>query len=630
MKTRSLILTILAAALSGCAATKPGVQLDPGVNRQPALLKPARNPVVQDSIPVARLHEPVKTMPVPPAPAAPMTGATSESGPDTMVREPVTVITRPEGTRVAVLEDTRADDKTGSQGAPGHDSTNVATAVVTPVTGNQQRVEQGVTVEPVSRVINGVDEARAAYVSGKQALGQGNIEQAIGLFTSARNLAPELVDAHTGLGVALSMAARHEEALPAFQQAVELEPTNAQWHANLGLAYARIGDFYQAQQSLAHAWSLKPGDARIESQLERVTAAARSAGQLPATPSAQQGGAPTESDSGSQLVQVRERVYNLKLNGTDQPEPVQPVVPIQADLPPSAQKVEEPPRRVLRFGVPAAATAANARAGETASAAARTAAGAANPVVSRATRAKTGSVEQRPASPVTKPASPGVTPVPAPAQPMPEQTPVSKPAAQAPVATPPVAVVPASRTTAVTPTPAAAPVSRQPFRKEPQVRAPAAKASSPLPARASIEGPVNSVKQSAEPSAASATAVDKPVTRVTAAGKPGGKTTVKSRLLRGLVVVAPEKGAAQRVADYLAGKGLRAGRVGRPSGVHALTEIHYRPGYERDVQDIRMALPVRTYSVVQTQMPRGVNVQVVVGRDLRKLSGLSVTDSATR
>ena len=126
--------------------------------------------------------------------------------------------------------------------------------------------------------------------------------------------------------------------------------------------------------------------------------------------------------------------------------------------------------------------------------------------------------------------------------------------------------------------------------------------------------------------AAKAPVVKAPVARVPVAKAPMvkkkrvvAKKPVVVRSVRGMVIVASTPRLASKVSNHLAGKGLRASRLGKPNKqLTPLTEIHYRSGYEADVAAVSKALPVRAYPIELTGLPAGVNIKVVVGNDIKR------------
>jgi hypothetical protein len=80
-------------------------------------------------------------------------------------------------------------------------------------------------MKPVLAMTDGVDPAKAAYISGKQALGDGELTKAEASFRQAQLLDATLVDAYVGLGVVHSLSGRHDRAVVEFDKAVLLEPT---------------------------------------------------------------------------------------------------------------------------------------------------------------------------------------------------------------------------------------------------------------------------------------------------------------------------------------------------------------------------------------------------------------------
>lgn len=83
--------------------------------------------------------------------------------------------------------------------------------------------------------------------------------QAIENYRRVIELAPDWVEAHINLGVALYQLGRIEEAQAAFQSAVRLDPENGISRYNLGCVLEERGEIEEAIEHLRHAASVIPG-----------------------------------------------------------------------------------------------------------------------------------------------------------------------------------------------------------------------------------------------------------------------------------------------------------------------------------------------------------------------------------
>ncbi|MFK7964945.1 MAG: hypothetical protein AB8C46_13360 [Burkholderiaceae bacterium] len=198
------------------------------------------------------------------------------------------------------------------------------------------------SVEPTTRISNGVSEDRAAYLTGKSLLAEHKTDAAIDSFAKALSLNPKMVDAYVGIGIAQSMANRQPLAIAAFGEAVRLEPGKAQWRANLGMAMARNGEFQKANQELSKAWAMAPSNRRIEAQYQRVAETARLERIVAEQAAARQAQIDasgmtvvTAESMGSGMRQVNKRVYELDL----EPKAATPVVAYQQVSPVSEPAV---------------------------------------------------------------------------------------------------------------------------------------------------------------------------------------------------------------------------------------------------------------------------------------------------
>ena len=437
-------------------------------------------------------------------------------------------------------------------------------------------------MKPVLVMTDGVDGAKAAYITGKQALGKGELAKAEASFEQARKLDATLVDAYVGLGVVHSLSSRHDRAVVSFDQAVFLEPDNANWHSNLGMAYARNGQFELAQQSLAKAWSLDPDNSRIEAQLTRVTSVAKANG-LATKVVEPANKTPAPVVAASPLQKVGERVFNLNLGGSAPAVAADQSGSTQADIAPLAM------------------------------ATAKTTSVTTNVVHVN----QQGQRVDAPAMPAIKVAkkkvmSPKVV---APKAVSPKA--VTKVAATAPMSKPaPIAkAVEVGKDAVISDTvitfddndakQSMAAMRNEPVRKvaKKQVVAKAepVKKAAPVVKVAMVKAPVAKAPM------------------VKAAVKPVVKKPVVIRTVRGMVIVANNWNLTKKVSSHLATKGLRATKLAKPTKQLApLTEIHYRVGYEADVAAVTKALPVRAYPVELGGLPAGVNIKVVVGNDMKR------------
>ena len=93
---------------------------------------------------------------------------------------------------------------------------------------------------------------------GELALDSGQIDLAIELFRRVVQLAPDNVEAHGNLGIALKAAGRIDEAIAIYRQAIRLSPVRVELHYNLGVALQARQDHEQAAESYRQAIQLKP------------------------------------------------------------------------------------------------------------------------------------------------------------------------------------------------------------------------------------------------------------------------------------------------------------------------------------------------------------------------------------
>jgi tetratricopeptide (TPR) repeat protein len=73
---------------------------------------------------------------------------------------------------------------------------------------------------------------------------------------------PDFAEAHTNLGVALSIQGKYDTAAKHFLEALRLMPDFGEVHGNLGSTLANQGKLQQAAAYYAEALRINPGDAK--------------------------------------------------------------------------------------------------------------------------------------------------------------------------------------------------------------------------------------------------------------------------------------------------------------------------------------------------------------------------------
>jgi uncharacterized RDD family membrane protein YckC len=108
---------------------------------------------------------------------------------------------------------------------------------------------------------------------GIQALRDGDLDQAIEVFTHALIAERRDAEAQMFLGVAYSQKGLHAQAKRALQTAVDLRPQEARWHFNLGVALEAAGDASGAVSAYRCAVQIDPEQAQARERLQRMNAA---------------------------------------------------------------------------------------------------------------------------------------------------------------------------------------------------------------------------------------------------------------------------------------------------------------------------------------------------------------------
>jgi len=100
---------------------------------------------------------------------------------------------------------------------------------------------------------------------------QKNFEDAIGLYSRALEVRPDMVNVRTDLGTALFYANRHDDAIAEFKRALELDPTHPQTLFNIGVAFLHgKNDVAGALQYWEKLVALNPNYPQVELVKEQI------------------------------------------------------------------------------------------------------------------------------------------------------------------------------------------------------------------------------------------------------------------------------------------------------------------------------------------------------------------------
>jgi tetratricopeptide (TPR) repeat protein len=117
--------------------------------------------------------------------------------------------------------------------------------------------------------LRAVEQVRRGY----QHLAAGDLERAEVAFEHALEVAPDLAEARSGLGVALRTAGRTSEALVQFDLALTADPDLAEAHVNRGEALAALGFPVEADRAFAAALRIDPD--QVPARIDRARLLAR-------------------------------------------------------------------------------------------------------------------------------------------------------------------------------------------------------------------------------------------------------------------------------------------------------------------------------------------------------------------
>lgn len=137
-------------------------------------------------------------------------------------------------------------------------ATTCSVALITGcATGTDRTADlQAPRVEPVYRVEQPAGTAAGQYAVGRMDLAAGRVEDAISRFRNALRLDPNFADARNGLGVAYGQQGRYDDAIAAFRATLASGPARAHVFSNLGYAQLRAGYLDDAWESLTRAFEL--------------------------------------------------------------------------------------------------------------------------------------------------------------------------------------------------------------------------------------------------------------------------------------------------------------------------------------------------------------------------------------
>ncbi len=142
-----------------------------------------------------------------------------------------------------------------------------AVALITGCAPLGVKPDQSAKITPVYRVQQPVGTAAGNFAVGRLDLAEGRIDAAIGRFRQALQLDPNHVEALNGLGVAYGQIGRFDEAIDAFRSALASGPAAAHLLSNLGFAQLKAGRLQEASESLQRSLQLDPSNRRTRENM---------------------------------------------------------------------------------------------------------------------------------------------------------------------------------------------------------------------------------------------------------------------------------------------------------------------------------------------------------------------------
>ena len=125
--------------------------------------------------------------------------------------------------------------------------------------------------EALENSLAAAPNARASLNLGVALVRLGRVDAAEQAFRAAGRLAPDMAQAHSGLGAVFWMQNRKDEAIEQYREAVRLEPSLASAHANLGVALAEQRRTAEAIDQLEAALRLDPSLEQARDALRKLS-----------------------------------------------------------------------------------------------------------------------------------------------------------------------------------------------------------------------------------------------------------------------------------------------------------------------------------------------------------------------
>jgi tetratricopeptide (TPR) repeat protein len=107
------------------------------------------------------------------------------------------------------------------------------------------------------------DQVAELLHKGKTAFDSGQSAEALGYFTRASVLAPQIAEIKLNIALALKEEEKYPEEIAALQSALSVKPTLKGANLFLGVAYYRLDDYGKATQALKNELRRNPKDAQV-------------------------------------------------------------------------------------------------------------------------------------------------------------------------------------------------------------------------------------------------------------------------------------------------------------------------------------------------------------------------------
>jgi curved DNA-binding protein CbpA len=121
-----------------------------------------------------------------------------------------------------------------------------------------------------SKAENKAETARKKFGEGRDALRNGQLNEAVELLGQASYLDSSVADYHYYLGVVYRKLRRFHDAQKALVKAIELDASNGEFYAEVGMIYGELEFPLRAKSSFERALKLDPSNKKASEGLKQI------------------------------------------------------------------------------------------------------------------------------------------------------------------------------------------------------------------------------------------------------------------------------------------------------------------------------------------------------------------------